>query len=638
MPDHMRKWLRNDNLVALAILIIVMAVYLPTLSPSVVRDDGGEIQMLSYIQGAPHPTGYPLMLLLGWVFSHLPLGGDVAFRVTLLSTLSSAASIALLYLLARQLGAVKAAAAAAALTLASAPRIWMHAQATEVYGLANVFIVLGLWLLLRWGAETRAGSGTSPSIKTFARPTPLWLVTLAFGFGLAHHISLRLFGPAALMYVLVVEPRLLLHPRRWLPALVTFLLPLLLYAYLPWRAAYFQAQPALHGDILGLHKPLAAGFISPHYYGGLFNYFFVLDYTKQILHGDILGLGALDDYARMTLAQAPWPAAVLATIGAFVLLRRNGRASALLWLGYLASLWAALRFLTTVGEDGDHFIPLYLIMAVWLAVGADAILRLGKRPWSRYLLLAGLWALPLSNVILQYPHALDRRQTDLHARALAILQQNLPLGAVIAGEWSDITPLRYLQRVESVRPDLWVIHAGPEAVHLLEPRAEAEHIPLFVLRTTPAGFRLLPLPLAIPPAIAHPDERRFDDAVRWLGFDLATASPPAPAHPGETVALTFYWAVDAPPPSDWTTFIHLLADTGDKVAQADRIPVGVFYPPTAWKPGQLIADQYELSLPPDLPPGRYRLVFGAYSGDQRFPWRDGQSTQPLTQLEVAPPP
>lgn len=627
MSDNVRKWLRSDSFIALAILVIVTGVYLPTLSPSVVNDDGGEMQMLSYVLGVPHPTGYPLMLLLGWVFSHLPLGGDVAFRVTLLSTLSSAASIALLYLLGRQIGAGKAPAAAAALTLASAPRIWMHAQATEVYGLANMFIVLGLWLLLRWGAETRARSKAG-------RQTPLWLVTLAFGFGLTHHISLRLFGPAALVYVLLIEPRLPLHPRRWLPALVTSLLPLLLYAYLPWRAAYFQAQPVLQGDILGLHKPLAAGLISPHYYGGLANHIFVLDYTNQVLGGDVLGLGALDDYARMTLAQAPWPAVILAVIGAFVLLRRDGKASLLLWLGYLLSLWAGLRFLTTVGEDGDHFIPLYLIMAAWLAVGADAILRLGKRPWPRYLLLAGLWALPLYNVIVQYPHALDQRQTDLHARALAILQQDLPPGAVITGEWSDITPLRYLQRVEGVRPDVWVVHAGPEAVRLLEPRAEAEHTPFFVLRATPAGFRLLPLPLANLPPIAHPDERRFDDAVRWLGFDLAPASPGAPAHPGETLALTFYWAVDATPQRDWTTFIHLVNDAGDKVAQVDRVPVGLFHPPTTWKPGQLIADPYELSLPPELPPGRYHLIFGAYSGDQRFPWRDGQSTQDLVEVVI----
>ena len=59
--------------------------------------------------------------------------------------------------------------------------------------------------------------------------TPLWLVTLAFGFGLAHHINIRLVGPAAVLFVFLVQPDILRHPRVWLPALATLLLPLATY-------------------------------------------------------------------------------------------------------------------------------------------------------------------------------------------------------------------------------------------------------------------------------------------------------------------------------------------------------------------------------------------------------------------------
>lgn len=610
---------QRDRLIAALVFLAALLLYLPTVSPSVVVDDGGEIQMLSHVLGVAHPTGYPLMLLLGWVFSHLPVGGDVAWRVTLLSTVASAGAIAALYLLGRQLGAEKTPAAVAALMLAAAPRLWMHAQATEVYGLANLLMVLGVWLLLRWGAGR----------------APLWWATLAFGLGLTHHISLRLVGPPALLYVLLVDPRLILQPRRWLPALAALLAPLLLYALIPLRAAFFESLPQLQGSILGLHKALAAGFVSPHYYGGFWNLALALDYGQQFLGAkDFLGLSVLDDYLRFTLQQAPWPAVLLAVLGVFVLWRRDRKASLFLLAAYALSLWAALRFLAQVGEDGDNFIPVYLLMAAWLAVGADAVWRWGERlwpPWGRRALLVALWLLPLVHALSQFPAALERRQVDVRPQAGAILAMDLPEGAAILGEWRDITALRYLQRVEGLRPDLWIIHAGPEGIRLLQPRAEQEGVPLAILRPTPAGLRLLPLPAPGPTAIAHADERRLNQAVRWLGYDLPSTS----ARPGETLPLTFYWAADAAPPADWTTFIHLLDAGGEKVAQVDRVPVGVFYPPTLWRPGQMLADQYELTLPPDLPPGRYRLIFGAYSGDQRFQWADGRGEQELAEIIVA---
>ena len=247
-------WLRRrqDAAIAVAILLVSLVVYLLTLSPSVVVDDGGEFQMLSYVLGVAHPTGYPLALLLGWVFSHLPLGGDVALRVTLLSTVSSAVAMSLAYLLARQLGAGRGPAAMAALALAVAPRVWMHATAAEVYGLADIFIFLGLWLLVRWGEGK----------------TRLWVVMLAFGFGLAHHINLASAWAGGSGLSAAGAPALAVAAAAVAASLGALLLPLLLYGLIPLRADYFLSQPAWQGDILGVHKAIASGLVSPHYFGG----------------------------------------------------------------------------------------------------------------------------------------------------------------------------------------------------------------------------------------------------------------------------------------------------------------------------------------------------------------------------------
>ncbi|MCB9153029.1 MAG: DUF2723 domain-containing protein [Caldilineae bacterium] len=611
----------NDWIVAGLIFAAALILYLLTMSPSVVEGDGGELQMLSYRLGVTHPTGYPLMLMLGWVLGHVPIGPDFAWRVSLMGAIASALSMALLYLTARELRASRMTAAAAAMLLASAQRIWMHATAAEVYALADFFLLLGLWLLLRW----RRGV------------TPLWLVTLAFGFGLTHHINIRLVGPAALVFVFLVQPDILRHPRTWLPSLATLLLPLLLYAYTPLRAGYYLARPELAGTILGVRKVIAAGFVSPHYFaGGVLSHALALDYSSGFLHSDssLLGLEALPLYWNLLRLQVPWIVVPFALLGVIVLLRRDPKASALLLLTYGFTLLAALRFLASVGEDGDHFIPPYLLMGIWFAVGADAVIAWSQARlrWSRYVLAVLLWALVLANLWIQYPRALDRRQVTLRADSEALLSQPLPDGAVLAGAWSTITPLRYLQRVDGVRPDLWIMQADAIGFRKLIERALEDQQPLYFLRSTDAGVRTLPVPVWDSNAVTHPDTRVLNDAMTWRGYDLAATA----ARPGDTLPITLYWQATAPQTADWSVFIHMLDENGEKVAQLDQTPLAAFYPPSSWQPGLLLADQYELALPSDLPPGTYHLIFGAYSGDDRFDWADGRSEQPLAEIMVVP--
>ena len=61
-------------------------------------------------------------------------------------------------------------------------------------------------------------------------------------------------------------------------------------------------------------------------------------------------------------------------------------------------------------------------------------------------------------------------------------------------------------------------------------------------------------------------------------------------------------------------FAHLAGDSGP-VAQADGLPVCWSYPTDLWRPGQIIADQHAISIPPDTPPGPYPLQVGFYQPD-----------------------
>ena len=41
------------------------------------------------------------------------------------------------------------------------------------------------------------------------------------------------------------------------------------------------------------------------------------------------------------------------------------------------------------------------------------------------------------------------------------------------------------------------------------------------------------------------------------------------------------------------------------MAVVDAVPVHFAYPTTAWRPGEVVADVYDLALPVDAPPGSY---------------------------------
>ncbi len=125
--------------------------------------------------------------------------------------------------------------------------------------------------------------------------------------------------------------------------------------------------------------------------------------------------------------------------------------------------------------------------------------------------------------------------------------------------------------------------------------------------------------------IEHPMAVRFGDSIRLLGYDLRGARGDR-IQPGTTLHLTLYWETEAPIAEDLHVFTHLVGTAynprteGPLWAQDDQIPLEGTYPTYDWLPNLPLADEYELELPPDLPPGDYWLTVGLYREDgERLP-------------------
>ncbi|MBI5302233.1 MAG: glycosyltransferase family 39 protein [Chloroflexi bacterium] len=101
---------------------------------------------------------------------------------------------------------------------------------------------------------------------------------------------------------------------------------------------------------------------------------------------------------------------------------------------------------------------------------------------------------------------------------------------------------------------------------------------------------------------------RLGDAVELIGYDLARN--------GDQLALTLYWRSRVETRTDWTVFVQLIGQinpgAGSPVwAQDDSQPGRDTFPTSRWRTGEIIIDEYRLTLAA-LPRGDYYIEIGMY--------------------------
>jgi len=642
----------HDYLLALLATLLALVLYVRTLAPGLLFGDSAEFQMAAWLGGFVHPTGYPLYLLLGNVWTHLLPAGDPAWRMNLLSALFGSLAVGLVYLLARRIialslrpgecssAAARLAALFAALAFAVTPTFWSQAVITEVYTLNAAFVAAVLLGLTTWAAqpaESRAISGAeSPSVSNAGRGSnaPLYWTAAIYGLSLTHHRSMLLLGPAIVIY-------LWLERSRWgssraafhvlARALALVLLPLLIYLYIPLRAPHAPYATVRIGpeQTLQLYRPTLGGFI---------------DHVSGQVFGSALGLpaGLADRLASATqlfISELParWAGLGVGLVGVIWLARRSRPLLALTGLTFLAVV--VFNLLYAIGDIFVFYIPAYLIWILWAALGvvaagtllSRAVAQRGSRPPRGALtLIPCLFALALvAGSLVEHSSGLDRSQ-DNQARATwqAILAEPIPSDAIlISNDRDEMVPFWYLQYVEGTRPDLTglfpLIQPTPEWADVGQVISTAlrSDRPVLLIKAMPGletRFQIQPagsLVRAAGPAVEKPPQTPrnvdFGGAILLTGYDLA----PARLRGGDRIQVTLYWQPLHPLEADYTTFVHLVNADGVVIGAGDHRPGGVYYPTSLWQPGDVLRDTHTITLTADLGRPPYAIETGLYTSE-----------------------
>ncbi|MFN8455815.1 MAG: hypothetical protein U0401_14305 [Anaerolineae bacterium] len=404
------------------------------------------------------------------------------------------------------------------------------------------------------------------------------------------------------------------------------LFPLLLYLYLPLRGHIGSLDGTYQNTWGGFWRQVSAGGYGAFIFGNPFNQ-------------------ERDVAFYWNLFQNQFYTLIPGLLGLIYLIWR-GPGKILLLTGTAFLTYTLFNLFYNVSDIEVFFIPTFLIWAVWNGLGVALLLKITVDCCSTFnvkrltfnverltlivcviILLAFLFIiLKMSRTTL--PVLAARNTWQVHDYGLDMLRQSLPEGnSTVVGIVGEMTLLRYFQQTEKLRPDVATVAADNEADRLATvERALAAGQMVYLTRELSGAperwslgavgplIRVHGEPATELPNLATAVNEAVTPVITLLGYDVSR-----PSHTGAGLApirLTLFWQADAIITASLKVSARLLDGAGEVASVTDAAPVHFAYPTTAWRPGEIISDVYDLALPPETAPGAYRPLLIWYDPAQ----------------------
>jgi len=432
-------------------------VYISTLAPGLTwahnGADGGDLISAVATGGVPHPSGYPTYLLLAGAFQLIPLG-SLAFRMNLLSAVCALAAAVLVYLTVVRLpfftgSLLWEAGLVAALAYGLSPLAWSQAVITEVYSLQALFLALLLYL---WSSRLEDSS-----------PIPIRYdvaTGLVCGLAMGNHLTTLFILPVAFLMGGVVRRSNELQVQekmffwsgwniQWKSIgwrLAGLVVGLLVYITLPLRAA--SNPPINWGNPATLKGFL--WLVSGRLYSGLL----------FGVPGNFI-LPRIQYWANLLIDQFGWVGLVIGLYGLFTL-QGSSVKKIYLFTGWLFIAFSIFSISYNSYDSDVYLIPAFMAYALWVGLGAAALIKLLQHRKAWLGILAGMFIIAalVITAIMHYP-AMDVSH-DRTAEAYGTAAFNsTPVDAIIFTDGDQVTfTLWYFRFALHQRPDVTVVVTG----------------------------------------------------------------------------------------------------------------------------------------------------------------------------------
>ena len=382
---------RTDILFAVLIGLSALALYIRTLAPSLLWGDSAEFQTLSYTLGMTHPSGYMTQIMLGKLFTYIPVG-NIAYRVNLMSAFFGALAVGQVYLIVRMLGGLPIAGISASMLLALTPLFWRRALVAESYTIA-ASMVATIWLFfLSW------------------RHTQNWvylfLAGLAGGLSMGIH-STVLMTAVSVLVIMAVTAR---KRADWIGAAAGALLGAGLtfsfFLYLDYHDPPSSIYNAVYRPSLSARGLTTNDFDTP------LERFFAIFPAE---HFWAYYFTASPEEAGRRLAEYlsfyPVWAVILTLIGIFMLFKRDWRDGLYPLIAFLIIWGFAVTVAFSVYQE--FYTPAAIFVYVWFGLGASIILELLEQIFQKKQAGTRVLQIVVSILLVALPLWQSRRDLNL---------------------------------------------------------------------------------------------------------------------------------------------------------------------------------------------------------------------------------
>lgn len=600
---------RSNNNISRLIPALVFsstaALYIRTAAPTLGGAfDSEEFQHVAYDLGIAHATGYPLYLLLGKLFVTLVPYGNIAYRMNLLSAFIGAGAATLIYFIVIHLTRRQLAGIATAAIFAINSAVWRQSGVASVGPMTMCFMAAVTFAALLWEEHKFSVA----------------LIGFIFGLALTHHHSILLFLPGIVAFILIEDFRILTRPRELLRTLIWFLVPLLIYLYVPIRGSVSEwYNNSLESFVTQVAGTDAGDFLRSSQLELLqaavtiFNF---LHSSFTIIGSFIILLGAISIFPGLNR----WQTALA-----------DEKAGLLFGFGTCAFVAIGLLY----GGEPDRYLALpFFFIVFWFGIGVAFLQNLIE---ARFRDRARLTAQIAVVIIMTLPIVLTFRDNFKYADWSTfdrvykqwdeIFTLPVPQNATIVGNWGQLNAMRYMQFVENRRRDIRPIgtlydvtpqtDAAGEAFEqnraiflapgISQPNGEYRYAllgPLLEVRITPQTQPLLKQR----DVVIYP-------TLTLAGYAITTAlesyAPATNITPTRTARIWLDWRAEGTVPA-FSARIRLYDPESHMIAQIDEPPIRGLYPGPQWSRGEYVRDVHNFLIPGGTPPGKYRITLTAF--------------------------
>lgn len=429
---QMGRFLKKSIVKNLIPALIAAVLYWKTLLPDVGFWDTGEFQTVGKTFDIPHPTGFPIYLILLKTTNFLLPFGEAAFKANLLSLVFTSLAILFLSLAIDNIIKNKIIAIISPLLVSISYPVWFVGNRADPHSLNFVLISLFLYL-------------TTKNLKK-EKTKNYYLSGLVLGLALANHPISVFFIPTFVLSVTMAK----IKNQEKIKTLLLTTIPLGFYLIIP---ALYKAKGAFTIDY-----PL-------NNFQGLKRYILGEDfkaatsfhYTKLSIERVIISIKMICDYIYL-------PYVITSFLG--ILIGITNKKTAKIILCLLPSLVINFVFNTSYANAviERYYIQILAILTIFASVAIDKIINYKNKIKTAMVILFAIINLILINKTISKNFPILDQSKNLEAKiwtekALNQTEEN----SVIFSWWSYSTPLWYYQKVKNQRKDITIINTNPSS-------------------------------------------------------------------------------------------------------------------------------------------------------------------------------